>query len=79
MNQRWNAYHQGGGPLSEFALKAGGAMRHVKMVVDGKVLREFNIRLAEGDADWWAFTDLALLKGNMVALVVEGLPENSRR
>jgi sucrose-6-phosphate hydrolase SacC (GH32 family) len=59
-------------------VKTGGAMRHVKMLVDGKVLREFDIRLAEGDADWWAFTDLAPLKGKVVTLVVVDLPENSR-
>ena len=59
-------------------VKTGGAKRQVKMMVDGKVLREFNIRLAEGDADWWAFTDLAPLKGKVVTLVAEDLPENSR-
>ena len=59
-------------------VKTGGAKRHVQMVVDGKILREFDIRLAEGDADWWAFTDLAPLKGKVVTLVAEDLPENSR-
>jgi len=59
-------------------VKTGGAQRHVKMVVDGKAVREFNIRLSEGGADWWAFTDLAPLKGEMVTLEVENLPGDSK-
>jgi fructan beta-fructosidase len=59
-------------------VKTGGAKRHVKMVVNGKVLREFDIRLAEGDAAWWAFTDLAPLRGKVVTLEADDLPKNSK-
>jgi len=59
-------------------VKTGVPSRYVKMVVDGKVLREFKIRLAEGGADWWAFMDLAPLKGKSVTLEVEGLPGDSK-
>src|SRR5690242_4652411 len=51
-------------------VKTGVAKRHLKMVVDGKVLREFDIRLTEGNADWWAFTDLTPFKGKVVTLEV---------
>jgi len=55
-----------------------GPKCHLKMLVDGQVLREFSISLAEGVPDWWAFTDLDPLKGKVVTLEVENLPAHSK-
>ena len=38
-------------------VKNGAPMRHLSLLVDGKVAREFDIELADGPPDWWAFVD----------------------
>lgn len=59
-------------------VETGGIARRVKIIVDGKVLREFTIRLAAGKADWWAFLDLAPFRDESLSLEVEDLPGSAK-
>jgi sucrose-6-phosphate hydrolase SacC (GH32 family) len=58
-------------------VKNGAARRWVSLIVDGKVERDFEIELAEGAPDWWAFIELAPFKGKKVGIRVDGLPEDA--
>lgn len=40
--------------LLHFPVKAGAPKRKVKVLVDGKVERFFDIELADNTPDWWA-------------------------
>ena len=44
-----------------FPVKNDAAKRTVRLCLDGQVAREFEIELAEGKADFWAFTDVSEL------------------
>lgn len=58
-------------------VKNGAPMRHLSLLVDGKIAREFDIELADGQPDWWAFVDLTPFKGKPASLKADQLPENS--
>ncbi len=47
------------------------------MVVDGQPPRDFDIELADGEPDWWAFMDIAPFAGKQATLKVDKLPEDS--
>ncbi|MFO0903929.1 MAG: GH32 C-terminal domain-containing protein [Pirellulales bacterium] len=59
-------------------VKTGGPKRRVKLEVDGRTVREFEIELADGEADFRAFVDLADWQGKSAAVIVDRLPETSR-
>ena len=54
-----------------------GAKRHVSFLVDGEVVRDFNIKLADDKPDWWAFMDLTPFAGKDAVIKVDRLPEDS--
>jgi hypothetical protein len=58
-------------------VKNGAPMRHLALLIDGRPARQFDIELAEGAPDWWAFLDLAPFKGSRAAIRVDKLPEGS--
>lgn len=58
-------------------VKNGAPSRHVTLLVDGKVAREFDIELADGPPDWWTFVDLSTFKDRAGMLKVDKLPETS--
>src|SRR5208337_2945194 len=58
-------------------VKNGAPMRHLALVIDGRRVRQFDIELADGAPDWWAFLDLAPFKGSRAAIQVDKLPEAS--
>jgi fructan beta-fructosidase len=49
-------------------VKNDAPMRHLTMSVDGEIVREFDIQLAEGKPDFWAFLDVSGYKGKSVQL-----------
>jgi fructan beta-fructosidase len=49
-------------------VKTGAPKRWLRLLVNGQTEREFEIELAEGAPDWWAFLDLAPFKGQTVVL-----------
>jgi sucrose-6-phosphate hydrolase SacC (GH32 family) len=58
-------------------VKNGATRRWVSLLVDGKIERDFEIELAEGAPDWWAFIDLGPFQGRMIAVRVDGLAEDA--
>ncbi len=58
-------------------VKNGATKRHVTFLVDGKPVRQFQIELADGHPDWWAFMDLAPFKGKTAVIRIDKLPAQS--
>jgi fructan beta-fructosidase len=58
-------------------VKTGGPKRQMSVAVDGQPARNFEIELADGEPDWWAFMDIAPFLGKQARLKVDQLPEDS--
>lgn len=61
-------------PYLNFPVKTGGPMRRVSVLANGGTETSFDIELADGKPDWWAFLDVL---GKSVKISVNKLPENS--
>ncbi|MDR3638521.1 MAG: glycoside hydrolase family 32 protein [Isosphaeraceae bacterium] len=59
-------------------VKTGAPKRRMSLSGDGTVLREFDIELADGTPDFWAFCDLAPFRGRRLMIDVNALPVESR-
>jgi sucrose-6-phosphate hydrolase SacC (GH32 family) len=59
-------------------VRTGAAVRKVSLLVDGRIERSFDIRLADATPDWWAFVDVSPWRGRTVTVRVEKLPEDSQ-
>src|SRR5438552_18053193 len=56
----------------------GAPMRRMRLVMNGTVVREFYIELAEtAEPQWWAVLDLKPFEGKQIVFEVDELPENS--
>ncbi|HSY43270.1 MAG TPA: glycoside hydrolase family 32 protein, partial [Candidatus Acidoferrum sp.] len=64
-------------PYINFPVRNGAPTRHINVMVDGKTKRTFDIELADGRPDWWAFLDGTPFLGKTVSIQVDKLPENS--
>ncbi|HXI69257.1 MAG TPA: glycoside hydrolase family 32 protein, partial [Verrucomicrobiae bacterium] len=64
-------------PYLNFSVKNGAAKRRVTVSVDGKQERAFDIELADGKPDWWAFLDATPFHGKAVTISVDKLAEDS--
>jgi fructan beta-fructosidase len=60
-----------------FPIKNGAPKRRMSFSVDGQLEREFEIELANAEADWWAFMDITPFKNRRAMLKVDKLPEDS--
>jgi fructan beta-fructosidase len=60
-----------------FPVKNGATMRRVSVFVNGRQERAFDIELADGQPDWWAFMDATPFHGQRITLQVNELPGNS--
>ena len=58
-------------------VKNGATKRTLKLMVDGKTEREFQVELADAKPDWWTFLDVSAFKGQSVVLQADKLPEDS--
>jgi len=56
---------------------AGAPLRRMRVLLNGAVVREFYIELAEAEPQWWAVLDLAPFKGKRIVFEVDELPEHS--
>lgn len=65
-------------PFLNFPVKNGAPKKWVTLVVDGKELHRFDIELADGKPDWWAFFDAAPLRGKTVTVKVDKLADTSK-
>ncbi len=64
-------------PYLNLPVKNGAAMRRVHVLVNGQAERAFDIELADGKPDWWAFLDTTPFHGQTITVKVDKLPENS--
>ncbi len=58
-------------------VKNGASKRRMRVVVEDKLVREFEIELADGKPDFWVFLDLAPFAGKEAAIEVDALPRGS--
>lgn len=65
-------------PWLHFPVKNHSKQRNVKLFVDGKEIRSFDIGLADDKPDWFAPTDLSRWVGKKVKIVVNALPQDSK-
>ncbi|MGE5296130.1 MAG: glycoside hydrolase family 32 protein [Solirubrobacterales bacterium] len=56
----------------------GSPKRRMRVIVDGRTAREFEIELAERTPDFWVFLDLTPFAGKKAVVEVEGLTRGSR-
>jgi fructan beta-fructosidase len=59
-------------------VKNGERGCRMRFVIDGKTVREFGIELAEGEADFWVFADVAGFKAKKVRIEADRLPAGSK-
>ena len=59
-------------------VKTGAPKRRLRLLVDGATVREFEIELADGTADFEVFSDIAAFKGKKLTLAVDALPADSK-
>jgi len=59
-------------------VKHGAAKRRMSVTIDGKVVREFEIELADGEPDFWVFLDISGFKGKQATLQVNALGRGSK-
>lgn len=64
-------------PYLNFPVKTGAPKRRVTVLVGGKAERSFDIELANGKPDWWAFLDATPFHGKTVTIKVNQLPDDS--
>ncbi len=64
-------------PYLNFPVKNGAAKRRVTVLSHGTPIRAFDLELADGRPDWWAFLDTSPLMGQDVMVAVDKLPSNS--
>ena len=55
-------------------VRIGVEKRVVRFVVDAEEVYRFDIELAEGDADFWVYTDLAPFHGMRLTVTVRTRP-----
>jgi sucrose-6-phosphate hydrolase SacC (GH32 family) len=59
-------------------VKNGAPKQTMRLLVNGKVEREFKIELANDQPDWWAFVDVSAFQGQSVTVEVDRLPADSQ-
>jgi fructan beta-fructosidase len=65
-------------PYLNFPVKNGAPSKRVTLSADGKELHGFDIELADGTPDWWAFFDATPFRGKTLTVKVNKLAEDSR-
>jgi fructan beta-fructosidase len=63
--------------LLNLPVKNGATMKRVTVTAGGKTLRDFNIELANGTPDWWAFVDVSAFSNQTATISVNSLPPGS--
>jgi fructan beta-fructosidase len=59
--------------LLNLPVKNGATMRRFSIAVGGNTMQDFDIELADGVPDWWAFVDLSPYQGQTATLTVNNL------
>lgn len=61
-----------------FPVKNGAPKKNLEVLRNGKVERFFEIELADGEPDWWAFLDVSAWRGETLVIKANRLREDSR-
>jgi fructan beta-fructosidase len=67
-----------GGRYLNLPVKTGAPKHRMRYVVDGKAVREFEIELADGEPDFWAFDDLEAFTGKKLTVEADGVAADSK-
>ncbi|MHC4733977.1 MAG: DUF4980 domain-containing protein, partial [Planctomycetota bacterium] len=59
-------------------VKHGAAKRLMDVLIDGKIVRQFVIELADDEPDYWVFLDISPFRGKQATLRVNSLGRKSR-
>jgi len=59
-------------------VKNGAARRRMDVLIDGKIVRQFEIELADDEPDYWIFLDIASFRGKQATLRINSLARKSR-
>jgi fructan beta-fructosidase len=59
-------------------VKNGAPTRRTRLLVNGEVVRDFGIELAEGEPDFWVFADVSTFQGERLTIAVDDLAPGSR-
>jgi sucrose-6-phosphate hydrolase SacC (GH32 family) len=54
-----------------FPVKNGAKKRYIHLIVDGKIVREFDIELAHDNPDFWVFLEIGAFKGKQAMLRID--------
>lgn len=54
-----------------FPVKNGAKKRYVHLIIDGKIVREFDIALALDDPDFWVFLEIDAFKGKTATVRID--------
>ena len=65
------------GSYLNLPVKTGAPKRRMTVSIDGQIVREFDIELADGPPDLWAFIDVSAWKSKTAELRVDLLPDGS--
>jgi fructan beta-fructosidase len=63
--------------LLNLPVKNGSTTRRVTITVGGIAVRDFNIDLADGTPDWWAFVDVSAFSNQVATVSVSSLASGS--
>ncbi|NQT17668.1 MAG: GH32 C-terminal domain-containing protein, partial [Planctomycetes bacterium] len=64
-------------PLLHLPVKTGAKKRLMRLVVDGKMVREFVIELAKEEPDFWTYTEVDQYLGKTMRIEVDKMPPDS--
>ena len=65
------------GKYLNLPVKTGGAKRRMTFGVEGQSPRDFDIELADGEPDWWAYMEIAAYHGRKATLKINEVAEDS--
>lgn len=63
--------------LLNFPVKNGATMRRVTVTVGGNAVRDFDVELADGAPDWWAYADVSAFSNQTATISVNSLNPGS--
>jgi len=63
--------------LLNLPVKNGATMKRVTVTVGGNPVRDFNIEMADGTPDWWAFVDVSAFSNQTATVSVSSLAPGS--
>ncbi len=64
-------------PYLNLPVKTAGPKRQMTVAIEGQPPRSFDIELADGKPDWWAFMDIGPFKGSKATITVDKLSDDS--